>query len=338
MLASAGYCSAQRVRIVVAGLFHPAQLEIEASAAHPLLVAVDGTAFVVGAGARQRLTLRVSHNNVVANLAGRSAKAPRVEAAARSGADSEFTLIVPNKLHRLYRGKLSVTSDGRQLIPVVEMDIETAVASVVAAESAPGTPLEALKAQAVVSRSFLVAGGSRHVGADFCDTTHCQFLREPPTASSAAACAAAATRGLVLAWQGKPFAAMYSASCGGKTHTLAEVGLPPRDYPYFAVECAYCRRSPENWSSKLSAKDDALLRDHSESGRLKVSREHGWSTVPSNTFETEQVSGGLLLTGVGRGHGIGLCQRGAGAMAREGKSFREILTHYFPNAKVTSAN
>jgi hypothetical protein len=35
------------------------------------------------------------------------------------------------------------------------------------------------------------------------------------------------------------------------------------------------------------------------------------------------------------GHGIGLCQRGATAMAEEGGSFRQILNHYFPNATLS---
>ena len=39
----------------------------------------------------------------------------------------------------------------------------------------------------------------------------------------------------------------------------------------------------------------------------------------------------VILDGVGQGHGIGLCQRGAKGMAESGASFREILSHYFPN-------
>src|SRR5260221_13879275 len=101
------------------------------------------------------------------------------------------------------------------------MDVETAVASIVVAESPPHAPMEALKAQAVAARSFLAAGKGRHSGFDFCDTTHCQFLRQPPAADSPAAQATSATRGLVLAYKGRGFAAMYSASCGGG-------GPPPR--------------------------------------------------------------------------------------------------------------
>jgi SpoIID/LytB domain protein len=86
----------------------------------------------------------------------------------------------------------------------------------------------------------------RHHGFDFCDTTHCQFLREPPGADHPAFLAARETAGLVLAFRGAPIAAFYSASCGGRTRTLAEAGLEAAaGYPYFSVECAYsARRHP----------------------------------------------------------------------------------------------
>jgi stage II sporulation protein D len=41
-----------------------------------------------------------------------------------------------------------------------------------------------------------------------------------------------------------------------------------------------------------------------------------------------------VLQGVGRGHGIGLCQAGAKAMAEAGADFREILAHYYPNTVI----
>jgi SpoIID/LytB domain protein len=119
------------------------------------------------------------------------------------------------------------------------MDLETAVASVVAAEQAGSTPPEALKAQAVAARSYYTGARHRHRAFDFCDTTHCQFLREPPTSDHPAARAARETAGLVLAFRGAPIEALYSASCGGRTRTLADAGLRAADgYPYFSVECA----------------------------------------------------------------------------------------------------
>jgi stage II sporulation protein D len=40
------------------------------------------------------------------------------------------------------------------------------------------------------------------------------------------------------------------------------------------------------------------------------------------------------VSGTGRGHGVGLCQRGAVGMARSGQNFRAILTYYFPNTTI----
>jgi stage II sporulation protein D len=183
----------------------------------------------------------------------------------------------------------------------------------------------------VVSRSYLVSGGRHHPYADFCDTTHCQFLREPPPTGSRATLATLATKGQVLTWQGKPFAAMYSASCGGRTHSLAQVGASATDYPYFPVECPYCRHSPEQWSSRVSKSDAAVLVSDSELERIKAVRKLGWMAIPSSTFTKTDAPGAVTLDGVGHGHGIGLCQLGASGMAQHGKDFRAILSHYFPN-------
>jgi stage II sporulation protein D len=42
----------------------------------------------------------------------------------------------------------------------------------------------------------------------------------------------------------------------------------------------------------------------------------------------------VILEGVGQGHGVGLCQRGAKAMAQQGANFRDIIGHYFPNTSL----
>jgi stage II sporulation protein D len=211
------------------------------------------------------------------------------------------------------------------------MDREDAVASVVAAESSSDTPLEALKAQAVAARSYFAAARGRHRDFDFCDTTHCQFLREIPAAESGAGKAAQATLGLVLSYEAQPISAMYTRSCSGRTHTAAEVKLPPGVYPYYPVECAYCRAHAARWQSKLLARDAAELEPSDEPSRLKLVRRLGWSTVPSNDFVSSKDGEFVRLDGVGQGHGIGLCQAGARAMAQAGADFRQILAHYYPN-------
>jgi stage II sporulation protein D len=249
-----------------------------------------------------------------------------------SGA-TEFVASIPGKIARRYVGKLEIRPDARELIIVVAMPLETAVASVVAAESPPHAPMEALKAQAVATRSFLMAGKGRHHSFDFCDTTHCQFLRAPPGPSTAAFQAAAATRGLILIYKDQVFAAMYSASCGGRTHTLADLGIPDHGYPYFAVTCNYCRRHPEKWVTQLKTEDAAALAP-TERARLKLARKLGWKSVPGNSYSSHAENGSVVLEGVGVGHGIGLCQRGGADMARHGASFLEILQHYYPNTEV----
>jgi stage II sporulation protein D len=214
------------------------------------------------------------------------------------------------------------------------MDLETAVASVVQAESLAGTSFEALKAQTVVTRSYLVAGGGRHAEFDFCDLTHCQSLQEAPRPGSPAAVAAEATRDLIITFDEKAVAAMFTGSCGGHTLTPADIGISSRGYPYFSVVCDFCHKNPVRWSRRLSREDAAILSDHREAGRLSVDRRLGWNAVPSNNFKTHESGTEVILQGVGQGHGVGLCQRGARAMAEEGVDFRKIIDHYFPNTSL----
>jgi stage II sporulation protein D len=226
------------------------------------------------------------------------------------------------------------------LVPVVRMDLETAVASVVQAESAPDAPLEALQAQAVATRSYFIAVRGRHHDFDFCDTTHCQFLRDPPSSESNASRATFATRGLVLAYHDHAVAGMFTRSCGGRTHTPQEVGLSSHGYPYFSAVCDYCVRHPSQWVRRLSQSDsfNIDLRERSEAFRLDIDRRLGWDAVPSNNFIVHRDGRAVVLEGTGEGHGIGLCQAGAKAMAQSGATFREILDHYYPNTTLVNSS
>ncbi len=243
------------VAICVFSLFHPVEFQIQPARASVLEVEQSG----------RRQTLE-----------GRSAMKLRRPATVtgRDGSETAFILSIPGKIRREFYGTLEVRLEADHLLAIVKMDRENAVASIVAAESPPSAPLESRKAQAVVARSFLIAARNRHDGFDFCDTTHCQFLRETPPPGSLSAKAAEETRDLVVAYQGRAIAALYSANCGGKTRTLEDAGWNREPYPYFAVECP--------------------------------------------------------IRGEVAGHRIGMCQEGAAQMARNGKTFREILAHYFP--------
>ena len=216
--------SAQTVHIGVFTLFRPTEFRITASAA-PILITSEEHPRILHA--RQSLTIRASQI------------AAPIRVTAADGSAATFVLAIPGKIDRRFHGTLTIQPSGGHLAAIITMDRETAVASVVAAEMPPGAALEALKAQAVAARSYYAAAGPRHNLYDFCDTTHCQFLRAPPDPKSLAAHAAEGTRGLVLEYEGKPLAALYSASCGGRTKTLEG---DPSGYPYFAVPCDYCRR------------------------------------------------------------------------------------------------
>jgi stage II sporulation protein D len=326
---AAAPAQARDVSVQVMGLFHSKVVVITPSPGKVLECAAEGARWTVTRPLRVRLG--IAGERIVRDSEPSTVSAVRCDDG--QNGPTEFTVAVPGKLSRRYSGKLEIKPASRELSVVVEMELETAVASVVAAESPAGAPLEALKAQAIAARSYFTAGRGRHHGFDFCDTTHCQFLRQPPKPDSAAARATMETIGMVLAYHDEVFAAMYSASCGGKTHTLEELGIPVRDYPYFAVVCDYCHHHPEKWVAALSAEDASTLKGTEES-RIKLARKLGWKVVPGNSYSAREQNSGLLIEGTGKGHGIGLCQRGAADMARKGSSFQQILAHYYPNAGV----
>lgn len=324
------------VHIGVLGLFHSHQFTVSAPATNALLLRADDERIVLEKSSGLDLaSVSISGDGLVVVAGTRIVRASMLAVSGRKSEPAEFVLAVPNKITRRYRGKLEIKSSKGELMAVVAMDLETAVASVVAAENTPDTPREALKAQAVAARSYFIATRGRHHDFDFCDTTHCQFLREPPAPGSITR-AVAETRSLMLAYNSRPFAAMYTRSCSGHTHTPADLGLPSAAYPYYSVECKYCHAHPARWKSQISAQNASSLHSSDEAARLNIDRSLGWGVVPSNDFTVKKKGDQVILEGTGRGHGIGLCQAGARAMAEEGADFQEILNHYYPNTKLIS--
>ncbi|HYL73647.1 MAG TPA: SpoIID/LytB domain-containing protein [Bryobacteraceae bacterium] len=224
LLAVALPALSQTVDIGVFTLFKPVELRVS-PAFTPILITTNATSKILEG--RQSFTVRVAQRT-----------AP-VRVTSRDGAAADFHLSIPGKIDRQFHGILTIRPRGHKLEAVVSIDREIAVASVVAAEMTPNAPLEALKAQAVAARSYYAAAGRRHDTFDFCDTTHCQFLRAWPNPASPAFRAAQETRGITLEYAGKPLAALYSASCGGQTRALADTA---DGYPYYSVPCDFCRR------------------------------------------------------------------------------------------------
>jgi stage II sporulation protein D len=322
------------VAISILGLFHPKELIVTAPTLRALVLEARDESLILERSQIPSATIRIEGAELVITSGKQELRAAKLIVSGRGNASEDFILQTPGKIKRWYHGTLAIQPSSGSLLAVVTLDLETAVASVVAAESAPDTPVEALKANAIAARSYLIAGRGRHRSFDFCDTTHCQFLRTPPPPSSLAAQAVEATQGLLLTYQARPFAAMYTRSCGGRTRTPTELGLPSADYPYYSVACEHCRQHPVRWSSYVSAAETGSLRPSDENMRLVVARRLGWSVVPSNEFSVTRKGDHLQIAGVGNGHGVGLCQAGAKAMAESGAGFREILEHYYPNTDI----
>jgi stage II sporulation protein D len=333
ILCFAQYCAAQNglpetLRFGVFSLFKPTDLRVRPAKNKILLLTVSKTSipldseFEIRAGIED---LRITAN-------GHSYRAESLLVTSRDGGAADFAIAVPGKITRDFRGTLEITQTHGRLQAAVSMDRELAVASAVKAEAPPGAPMEALKAQAVVARSFYIGSRNRHHDFDFCDTTHCQLLKDPPRPGEPAVIAAQQTRGITLHYAGQVVAAMFSASCGGHTSTLADTGIGSNGYPYYVVEDPYCDRNAKRWRARLTSPEArALAQSHSEHDRLDLGRKIGWNVVPGNNYQAQIEGDTVSFEGKGSGHGLGLCQLGGSAMARDGASFREILAHYFPN-------
>jgi peptidoglycan hydrolase-like amidase len=214
---------AATVHISVLGSLHPVQFQLRPAQGQTLVVESQGRTEILQGERTMPLT-------GPAKVSG------------RNGAMVNFRLAVPGGDLREYIGRLDVRRSGSELLAIVEMDRETAVAAIVEAEGADGLPFEARKAQAVVTRSYLAGAHNRHQGFDFCDTEHCQLLKGPARFGAAGSRAALATRGQVLVYKGEIIGALYSANCGGHTKSLAQTNwegaaIPQPGYPYFSVAC-----------------------------------------------------------------------------------------------------
>lgn len=371
MLAALRAAEADTIRIGLFVLFNPGALEVRAldlgatlsaeGADRPLRPGAPVRVKRAAAGALEILTY-----NGDRQLAAWAIVTPK-------GA-SALELSVPGKITRKFGGRVLVRpGDDGGIKIILETDVESAVASIVAAEMGFCRRIEALKALAVLARTFMSANKGRHAreGFDFCDTTHCQFYRGQEGVSRLAMSAAAQTRGQFLAFNGRPLEGYYTAACGGISAAPEQVwgGRPASGYPYGRVRCRWCRSKweraassdlvlaalSEALGSRLSDSTELLIErfDESQLVRAVIARDGerqfrmsadefrrglgqrlGWSTVLSHTFTIERRGQKFIFRGRGSGSQIGLCEMGAARQAASGRDYRQILSFYYPGAQI----
>jgi stage II sporulation protein D len=154
-------------------------------------------------------------------------------------ADAEARVLYEGKP---YRGSLRVVVNPRGLVTVVNrVDLEQYLYGVVPAEMGPKRfdELEALKAQSVAARTYALAhrGQFESEGYDLCATPKCQVYSGISVEDPVSTAAVEATRGLVLAHEGRLADALFVSTCGGRTENVENVFGEPA-LPYLvSVEC-----------------------------------------------------------------------------------------------------
>ncbi len=237
-------------------LFKPESLQVRIASGDGAILEAAGLASDRSIARGELIRIRLSGNRlnlVVAGSHGAIKQSVVTDVARIAPVDSAaLELILPGKIKRAVRGTVSVDAGigGRGPLRILlTTDRESAVASVVAAETSRREPA-ALMAIAVVVRTFMRSHAGRHSseGFDFCDTTHCQLYRgeqdlSDRVASPAVSRAVARTAGQVLSFDDRPVEGYYTAACGGLSATPSMVWGGGTSYPYGRIACRWCRHS-----------------------------------------------------------------------------------------------
>lgn len=263
---------------------------------------------------------------------------------------------------RHYRGSVHLSVDKQNRIKAQnQVTFRDYVYSVVGSESLSHFSLEALKAQSVLTQTRMAR---YKIGDRLNDTTEgeaysgCDYER--PLVKKAVDL----TWGRRLSFQARPIEIFYHAACAGATSSAELFGGEVGVLPYYrSVKCSYCRSSPfwkplsmvlpekvyfRSLPSGVPAIDSLdqagrPLRLHFPNGKidsgyafwLTIGQRFGWDKMPGTRFKIGRgVDGRISLESTGAGHGVGLCQWGSAEMARQGKSYEQILRYYFPDCEV----
>ena len=253
-----------------------------------------------------------------------------------------------------------------------KMELNTYLTGVLLGEMPTSFDLEALKAQAVVARTYTLkryTTGNKHPGGAVCtDSTCCQaycsieeFINNGGTQQEVnkVKTAVQETGRQVLTYQGALIEATYFSCSGGKTEdALAVWGT---EIPYLQTVDSPGEENAVHYSNQITftAKEFANLLGFAPKttpvswlGKTTYTQGGGVDTIVidgktyrgtemrqklglySTAFSIQIIGDTVQITTRGYGHRVGMSQYGAEAMAVQGSSFPEILQHYYPGTEL----
>ncbi len=266
-----------------------------------------------------------------------------------------------------YRGYFLLERSGATATVINLLPMNQYLYSVLGKEMSAYFPAEALKAQAICAKNFVLGEKDRHskYGFDVCATTHCQVYGGIKSEDDRITAAVDAVEGIAAYYGGEIVPLYFFATDAGMTENAENVwGM---DIPYLkAVLDPYepaDKAAKYTWTSTLTAAEieerlsqkginiGALtgisIDEASPSGRVirltfigaegskTVSRESCRTTIGTDKLYSQNFTvtvsedGVYTFEGKGYGHGVGMSQWGAYGMALAGFSYEDILTHYF---------
>ncbi|MFZ2937915.1 MAG: SpoIID/LytB domain-containing protein [Candidatus Omnitrophota bacterium] len=273
---------------------------------------------------------------------------------------------------KVFRGTIQfIKKDIQQMLVINNIELQDYIKGILYHEASHYWPLEALKAQAVVCRTYALYQKQQSLSKDF-DVTgdvYSQVYGGKTSERFRTNKAVEETSGIVLMYKGKIFPAYFHATCAGHTEDASQ--LWNIDIPVLkGVVCDFCRESPHfSWHEVLSLDEiekklkgsaykldnliGIVIVNRNKSGRvasLKLITKKkdkiisakdfrniiGPNSIRSTNFNITIVDRDAVFEGIGWGHGVGLCQWGAYFMAKNGTRYEEILKYYYPESEIAT--
>jgi stage II sporulation protein D len=272
-----------------------------------------------------------------------------------------------------FRGNIIViNTGGTGFVVVNSIELEQYIRGVLYHEISDKWPMEAVKAQAVATRTFALYAMEKFAARDYDVTNdiYSQVYGGKGAERFRTNVAVRRTHGEVLTYKGKIFPAFFHANSGGMTEDASElwdVDLPPLKG---GVKSTFSVNSPHyNWRRNFRLKDiqdslngrgyklgligDIKVIERNKSGRvrkLKLTMRDGKTEViegklfrdavgpnllRSNMYDVEMKGWYVDFVGHGWGHGVGMCQWGAYNMAMLRNDYKQILQFYYPSSDLT---